>query len=32
MVIHSDDAFAQVGYLNLRKAHLSEKQQVTLKF
>ena len=24
-VIHSDDPFAPVGYLNLRKAHLEDK-------
>ncbi|XP_021367014.1 diphthine--ammonia ligase-like [Mizuhopecten yessoensis] len=26
MVIHSDDAFSPVGYLNLRTAHLEDKQ------
>ncbi|XP_060558180.1 uncharacterized protein LOC132718499 [Ruditapes philippinarum] len=26
MVIHSDDAFAPVGYLNLKKAHLEDKK------
>ncbi|XP_013406598.1 diphthine--ammonia ligase [Lingula anatina] len=27
-VIHSDDAFAPVGYLNLRRMHLEDKQEV----
>ncbi|XP_033734747.1 diphthine--ammonia ligase-like isoform X2 [Pecten maximus] len=26
MVIHSDDAFSPVGYLNLKKAHLEDKE------
>ena len=29
-VIHSDDAFAPVGYLNLKKAHLRDKPAVSL--
>ena len=29
-VIHSDDAFAPVGYLNLKEAHLEDKPKVSL--
>ena len=29
-VIHSDDAFAPVEYLNLKKAHLKDKNIVSL--
>ena len=29
-VIHSDDAFAPVGYLNIKKAHLKDECVVSL--
>lgn len=29
-VMHSDDAFAPVGYLNIKRAHLQDKDEVWL--